>query len=159
MSWTAPRTFVTGEVETAAIFNTHLRDNMIALQPVAASIATLQTTASTTYTDLATTGPAVTLTTGTSALVTITAYMSTNTAGDGAAAATAVSGATTSAAADVTSMTVGNFSAGQAYQYSATNLITGLTAGSNTFTMKYKAITGGTASFQNRQIVVESPFS
>lgn len=28
MSWTAPRTFVTGEIETAAIFNTHLRDNL-----------------------------------------------------------------------------------------------------------------------------------
>lgn len=28
MSWTAPRTFVTGEVETAAIFNAHLRDNL-----------------------------------------------------------------------------------------------------------------------------------
>lgn len=28
MSWTTPRTFVTGEIETAAIFNTHLRDNL-----------------------------------------------------------------------------------------------------------------------------------
>lgn len=28
MSWTAPRTYVTGEVLTAAIFNTDLRDNM-----------------------------------------------------------------------------------------------------------------------------------
>jgi hypothetical protein len=28
MGWTNPRTFVTGEVETAAIFNAHLRDNL-----------------------------------------------------------------------------------------------------------------------------------
>lgn len=31
MAWTAPRTFVAGEVETAAIFNTHLRDNLLAI--------------------------------------------------------------------------------------------------------------------------------
>ena len=31
MAWTAPRTFVTAEIETAAIFNTHLRDNLLAL--------------------------------------------------------------------------------------------------------------------------------
>ena len=31
MGWTAPRTFVTAEIETAAIFNTHLRDNLLAL--------------------------------------------------------------------------------------------------------------------------------
>lgn len=31
MAWTSPRTFVNGETETASIFNTHLRDNLIAL--------------------------------------------------------------------------------------------------------------------------------
>lgn len=33
MAWTAPRTFVTGEVLTAAIFNTHLRDNLLMTAP------------------------------------------------------------------------------------------------------------------------------
>ncbi len=28
MSWTAPRTWVTGEIETTTIFNTHIRDNI-----------------------------------------------------------------------------------------------------------------------------------
>lgn len=28
MSWTTPRTWVAGEIETAAIFNTHVRDNL-----------------------------------------------------------------------------------------------------------------------------------
>ena len=28
MSYVTPRTFVAGEIETAAIFNTHLRDNI-----------------------------------------------------------------------------------------------------------------------------------
>lgn len=33
MTWTAPRTFVTGELETASIFNTHLRDNILETAP------------------------------------------------------------------------------------------------------------------------------
>ncbi len=31
MAWTAPRTWTTGEVPTATIFNTHLRDNLVAV--------------------------------------------------------------------------------------------------------------------------------
>lgn len=31
MAWTSPRTWVTGEVPTAAIFNTHVRDNFKAI--------------------------------------------------------------------------------------------------------------------------------
>lgn len=33
MAWTAPRTWVTGEVVTAALLNTHIRDNMNVLNP------------------------------------------------------------------------------------------------------------------------------
>ena len=32
MAWTSPRTFVTGEIVTAAIMNAHVRDNMLALE-------------------------------------------------------------------------------------------------------------------------------
>jgi hypothetical protein len=32
MAWTAPRTWVTGEVVTAAIMNTHVRDNLNAME-------------------------------------------------------------------------------------------------------------------------------
>ena len=32
MAWTAPRTWVAGEVLTAALLNTHLRDNLLALR-------------------------------------------------------------------------------------------------------------------------------
>ena len=31
MAWTAPRTWVTGEIETASIMNTHVKDNFLAL--------------------------------------------------------------------------------------------------------------------------------
>ncbi len=34
MTWTAPRTWVTSEVPTAAIFNTHVRDNLLDLHQV-----------------------------------------------------------------------------------------------------------------------------
>ncbi len=34
MTWTAPRTWVTGEVVTSTIMNTHVRDNLIAILPV-----------------------------------------------------------------------------------------------------------------------------
>lgn len=34
MTWTAPRTWVTGEVVTSTIMNTHIRDNLIAILPV-----------------------------------------------------------------------------------------------------------------------------
>lgn len=33
MSWTAPRTWVAGETVTAAIMNTHVRDNLLAIAP------------------------------------------------------------------------------------------------------------------------------
>lgn len=38
MTWTAPRTWVTGEVVTSTIMNTHLRDNLIAVLPVGAYV-------------------------------------------------------------------------------------------------------------------------
>jgi hypothetical protein len=33
MSWTAPRTWVAGEIVTAAMMNTHVRDDLLALYP------------------------------------------------------------------------------------------------------------------------------
>lgn len=39
MSWTAPRTWVTGEVVTAALMNTHVRDNMLETAPAKAAAA------------------------------------------------------------------------------------------------------------------------
>ncbi len=33
MVWTSPRTWVTAETVTAAIMNTHVRDNLLAIQP------------------------------------------------------------------------------------------------------------------------------
>lgn len=38
MGWTAPRTWVVGEIETAAIFNPHIRDNLLYLKGNAGAV-------------------------------------------------------------------------------------------------------------------------
>ena len=122
-----------------------------------ATVATSQTTSTLTFTDLATAGPAVTVTTGTKALVTVTAFSQGGGNGQGASMGFAVSGATTVAAADTSAFRNepnGGGVMAPAIRYSATNLITGLTAGSNVFTAKYKALSGGAAEFKNRDISV-----
>lgn len=125
------------------------------LRAATATVATSQTTASESYTDLATVGPAVTLTTGTKALVIISAGGFNANSGGGNIASFAVSGATTVAASDANMLKFGPNGAvnSPADRLSASVLLTGLTAGSNTFTMKYLASTG-TAYFSNRTINV-----
>lgn len=41
MAWTAPRTWVAGEVVTAALLNTHVRDNLSYLKDLAVATPTL----------------------------------------------------------------------------------------------------------------------
>ena len=115
-----------------------------------AQVLTSQSTSSTSYTDLATAGPAVTLTTGTTAIVLVGAASSPAAQGPSAVMSFAVSGATTIAASN-------DFASfgGDPYVESVSMItkLTTLTAGSNTFTAKYKA-TSGTATFYNRSITV-----
>jgi len=120
-----------------------------------AEVVTNQGTTSTSFTNLSTTGPSVTITTGTKALVSIRANCQADGSARGAQASVEVSGATTLAAAE--KYQVGNYHGGTSVEYvSAANtfLLTGLTAGSNTFTMKYRAENGGLCNFSNRQITV-----
>lgn len=118
-----------------------------------AVVATSQTTTSTSYTDLSTAGPAVTLTTGTKAYVILTTYTFNNTSNSVSNMGFAVSGATTIAAADTACLLFrGNIAGGQDIQASAVYEVT-LTAGSNTFTSKYK-VSGNTGTFSNRGITV-----
>ena len=173
MAWTAPMTATENTAWTSSQWNTHVRDNLNETSPAkataaarylvsngtntiaervpsAASVATSQTTTSTTYADLATVGPAVTVTTGTHALV--MHIVRQNTSGSNSCwASHAVSGATTISANDewATRMNETND-----MTISAVKLHTGLTAGSNTFTMKYKQSTSGTATFVDRRITV-----
>lgn len=114
-----------------------------------ATVDTLQSTTSTSFTDLATVGPSVTITTGTKALVSISSRLVHSSSGAAAAMGFAVSGATT-VAADIANALITN----NQMRATQTKLITGLTAGSNVFTAKYESQDPGTSSFQYRQLSV-----
>jgi hypothetical protein len=123
-----------------------------------ATVATSQERNNTAYGDCATVGPSVTVTISSSgkALVTLTALI------DPASSTTAwmsfaVSGATTLAASDTMSLARehGTSSSTGYIQASAVYVVTGLTAGSNTFTAKYRVSnTSDTDAFANRSIIV-----
>lgn len=121
-----------------------------------ATVATSQTTTSTSYTDLTTSGPAATVLTGTRALVIVTAQMNNGNGGAFCYMGYAVSGATTTSAADATAVSLeqNGASGGQSQdvRISAAS-IASLTPGSNTFTAKYR-VTAGTGTFLNREIIV-----
>lgn len=117
-----------------------------------ATVATSQTTTSTSYTDLATAGPAVTVTTGTKALAFVTCELNPATS-QYCYMSIAVTSATTLAASDAWASYTAVSSGGVYSRQASAHLFTGLTAGSNIFTAKYRtaASTGG---FLNREIVV-----
>lgn len=117
-----------------------------------ATVATSETTTSTTYTDLATTTDTITVTVGASGIVqvAVTAWMKASTVDADAFVSFAVSGANTLAADDLrcTGMST---SSGGGHQSTGVVLLTGLTAGSTMFKMKYR-VSGSTGTFFNRTI-------
>ena len=115
-------------------------------------IASQQNTSSTSYVDLSTVGPTVTLVTGTKALVAVTGWTHNPTNSAYSYVGYAVSGATTIAASDTTAMIFST--AAYIFRCTTVGLVTGLTAGSNTFTMKYRT-NAGISYFQEREIFVQ----
>lgn len=128
-TWSSPGEFVTGN----------------------AKVATTQTTTSTSFADLATTGPSVTVTVGASGkvLLHIKSRMA-NTAADDCYIGVAVSGATTTAAATMLAISL---AANKLGEVGTTTMITGLATGSTTFKMQY-AVASGTGTFTNRELTV-----
>lgn len=117
-------------------------------------IATAQATTSTSYTDLATVGPTVTVTTGTTAYVMIQTLGANNVA-NRQYMSFAVSGAS--------SISAGTYEIGPVVIPTGGGIdnplvlsfvVTGLTAGSNTFTCKYKSSDGNSITFAKRYIQV-----
>lgn len=119
------------------------------LYPTDNTVGASETTASAAYVALATAGPAVTVTTGPKALVTIQCLAS-NSGANPSLMAFAVSGATTIAASDTTSVRV----AGTNTVKTSSTFVVALTAGSNTFTCLYRT-PGGTATYVDRSIIVQ----
>ncbi len=176
MAWSAPATWVAGQVPTAAMLNAQVRDNLLETMPAKATangsifvgtglnsiaerfmdmarVETSQTTTSTSYVNLATVGPEVTLTTGTTAFVFHGCSMTNNTVDAETRMSWAISGATTRAALDNISVFQGGAGADQETSGGMMDLVTTLTPGVNTFTAKYK-VSAGTGTFLYRVLGV-----
>lgn len=176
MAWTAPMTAVANTAFTAAQFNSYIRDNLNETAPAKATTAgrifvatganaiveraiesatvdTAENTTSTSFADLTTPGPSVTVTTGIRALIIVTAQTDNATAGSNNLVGVTISGATTEAAADATALLNENSAASEPNRSSVIRHHTGLTAGSNTFKLQYR-VSGGTGTFQRRHIIV-----
>lgn len=177
MAWTAPMTAVAGAVFTAAQFNTFVRDNMAETAPAKALtssgyfvtsdtnqiserritqafVGASESTSSTTYDDLPTIGPSVTVTTGIGALVCVSGRIGPNSTSNASVKMSwEVSGASVIAATDnYAAGIVGVGTTGVAYT-STKAFHLNLTPGVNTFTAKY-AVSAGTGTYQYRRITV-----
>lgn len=176
MAWTAPMTAVANAVFSSSQYNTHVRDNLLETAPAKATaagtyfvatgpnhiqervpstqeVSTNESTASTSYTDLATVGPSVTVTTGTSAIVWFNSQVVNTSANVQTFATVQVSGATTITADDSWSICQDGAPASQFWGFGTTTMFTTLNSGVNTFTMKYR-VSAGTASYRRRNIIV-----
>jgi hypothetical protein len=157
MAWTAPsgHVFATGEVVTAATMNTYIKDNLIDLDRratlVKAEVGTNQSTTSTSYTDLTTVGPAVTVSTGALCLVGVIATQSNSGVAGETYMGFAISGATTVAASDEFATRWTSSTANAWGRLAGVFAVASLTPGSNTFTAKYK-VNAGTGSYIGRRI-------
>jgi hypothetical protein len=182
MAYSTPLTAVSSTALTAAQWNASVRDDML-VTPAAlatttgrifvstganaiaerailsATVATAQSTSSATYTNLTTTGPVVTLTTGTNAIAFASARCSENTNAAFGAYGITVTGASNIPADDTQGMLF-RFATAASSDLRPTLCVAfqsggagALTAGSNTFTMQYRA-SSSTATFQDRTLTV-----
>ncbi|WP_304452917.1 hypothetical protein [Nocardiopsis sp. YSL2] len=176
MAWTAPMTFVANSPLTAAQLNTHLRDNFLETAPAKATeqggyfvtdtahrivervgrrqtISTEEATTSTSYDDLATQGPTVTVQTGELALALWSCEMrSSNSEPTTCRVTVDVTGDTTIAGDDIRALTNSTGAAGR-HQSTHAVFFDDLNPGENTWTMKYRT-SSGEATFQRRRLIV-----
>lgn len=175
MTWTAPFTAVANTPLTASQWNSGVRDNFNETAPAKATtagrifvstgvnsiaerdipdatVSASQTTASTSYTDLGTIGPQITVTTGVKAIAFWTANVTNTTADEATLMSVTVSGATSISASDAVSLHLrgpvspATQSAGKFKSYT-------LNAWSNTFTCKYR-VPAGTGSWGERYLLI-----
>lgn len=179
MAWTAPMTATANTAFTAAQFNTHVRDNLLETAPGKATssfgngsipvksatnqitfrtpsqaqVTTEQSTTSTSYTNLSTTGPTVTVTHGAMAFVSWHASIR-NSSTNSSYVSVALTGSNTDSANDDRALRHrdGTGSSGEE-MIGMSFLYTGLTAGTTTFQLKYRVI-GGTGTFRYRRLSV-----
>jgi hypothetical protein len=169
-------TAVANTAFTAAQFNLYVRDNLNETAPAKATaagrmfvttgvnaiaerandgvdIATSETTTSTSYTDLTTPGPSITLTTGVKALVAFAARLANNTGGATSSASVEVSGASTQAGSDFRAIRFESSAANDEARIGIFYVHEGLSSGSNTFKLQYR-VSAGTGTFVDRNLSV-----
>jgi hypothetical protein len=123
--------------------------------PGSATVATDETTTSTSYVDLATTTDQVTVNVGNSGMVIVfvQSQMYNATTNDINWLSFALSGANTASAADSKAMFYESYAPASVHQSGMPFLVTGLVAGATTFKLKYR-VNSGTGHFLNRAIAV-----
>ena len=158
------RAFITAPTETAATgsstilplgINTYYDGaGWVCLTPVSARASGEGTTTSTSFTASLSGSPgtnaSVTLRTGATALITVSAILSNSTVDAGMFMGTAISGATTVAADFTLAMFSGGKDVGASYQY----MVAALTPGINVFTLQYRTGSSGTGTAKFRGITV-----
>lgn len=175
MVWTVPKTAADGETLNAAEYNMYVRDNLLETHAAKATsgnrgawfcgtgpnagaermcaeneVLTSQSSSSTSYVNLSTVGPTVTVNTGERALVFLYCFHDNSLSNWSSYMSYAVSGATTVAASDDTALRrQGNTN----MQDMTVHLAMGLTPGSNTFQAKYR-VAGGTGTWAVRRLIV-----
>lgn len=141
-------------ITTAKIDDGAVTSSKLDLQPQTDTVAAGQTTSSTTFTDLATVGPSVTVNIGPNGLALVSVhsqFVGDNTAQNQQIAVQA-SGANT--IANSTYLSSGTTS-GISQVFGGTKLLTGLNPGSTTFICKYRRVGAGSlAEFANRSLSV-----
>lgn len=153
MSWTAPRTWVTGEVVRARYFNVDVRDNFRAACWSYTVINTAETTTSTTFTNLTTFGPSLTVEANTEVLAIWGAQYQNTAASALTSCAPDFSGAFTQAASDDQECRRDTRSASILCTYSAAGKWSFASSGQVTATLKYRVSTG-TGNFSRRHLLL-----
>ena len=180
MVWTAPKVFVDGATLTAEELNIYARDNLLATEAgiattpggyflsrgnnvlqekhfVEQTISNQETiVGSSAYVHLSTIGPRITIDTDSNVLCFMsfagscddTAYISYT------QAAIEITGSTSRPATFASVPAAWESHDNGVGQVSSINYFSGLTPGSNTFTMKYAGETGDNVSFSNRTLIV-----
>jgi hypothetical protein len=147
-------TFSTAPTGITTVYNGSV---WVCTTPLVAKSNTFATTTSTSYVTTLTsdaTAVSVTLVTGTTALVTMSAQCFNSAGGNNSFVSVSVSGATTVAAADASSATATHGGTNYGQSLNRSLVISGLTAGTNTFTLNYRT-NAGTSTFSNgRDITV-----
>lgn len=174
MAWSVPLTAVPNAPLTSAQWNLSVRDTLLETAPAKAAttgsyfvttapntinertvghnyVGDNETTGSTSYVDLATTGPSVTVTSSARVIACVSCITSNTTVGAYSAMSVDVSGATTLGPTDVVAARATSSTANASYAISYLTVF--LVSGANTYQGKYR-VSAGTGSFSSRRLII-----